>query len=60
MNILLGPSQSFSCFLNIWKDNWAFKVSGKWNQTREDLIFLCFYLQMFNDKILKPRTMKHF
>ena len=29
-HIQLGPKQSFGDLLNVWKDDLAFRVSGKW------------------------------
>ena len=53
MNEHLGLNQSFRGFLDDWRDDWVFWVSGF---RSENLILLRFYLQMLNNKMLKPNN----
>ena len=49
----LGPSQSFWDFSDVWKHDCTFIIWGS-GFGCEDLIILCFYLQMLKDNMLKP------
>ena len=53
LNEHLGLNQSFRGFLGDWIDDWVFWVSGF---RSENLIPLRFYLQMLNNKMLKPNN----
>ena len=48
LHLYLGPNQSLSGLLNVWKEKWPQK--GQVTSSRyENLILLHFYLEMLND-----------
>ena len=55
--IHLGLNQSLRDILDVWKHDWTLEFQGRGFRC-EDLILLCFCLQMLDYKMLKPRSLE--